>query len=79
MHSNYVCSLFTTEAGHGMRSSLRKECIGEGCVCVCVCRCTVYLCVHSIQGRPALLTNCLHVCKRKKETARVCVGTQRSK
>lgn len=37
MHGNYVHSLFTIETGHGMRSSLSKECICVGRVCVRLC------------------------------------------
>lgn len=53
MHGNYVRSLFTIETGHGMRSSLSKECICDGRVFK---RADVqYIYVRSIQGRSALL------------------------
>lgn len=74
MHSNYVRSLFTIENGHGMRSSLSKECICEGRVRVCVFVCAdvqyIYVCTaFKVEEH----------CKRKKETARVGVETHCSR
>ena len=74
MHGNYVRSLFTIETGHGMRSSLSKECICDGRGYLSVQMYSIIMCA-AFKADQHCLKYSLRVCKKKKVIAKIRSGT----